>query len=179
MNHRQYLRQMKKNSKLNNGGFKKWLEILTGEYLLTKLSKSEKVNLKFTTSNGTAKATLSTRFTVAESPPISQANEKEQQTQQRWIQQVAGNPRRGIFTDETPQEREGQLEIQHKQWHSEGNVVKKRQRLQQPQICTEEALKYYNYTANETDEEREHRLPLFQQNAVNRIGNETDEERQR
>ena len=25
--------------------------------------------------------------------PISQANKREQQTQQRWIQQVAGNPR--------------------------------------------------------------------------------------
>ena len=35
------------------------------------------------------------------------------------------------------------------------------------------------YTANETDEEREHQPPTFQQNAVNRIRNETDEERQR
>ena len=30
---------------------------------------------------------------------------------------------------------------------------------QRPQTCTEAATKYYNYTVNETDEEREHRLP--------------------
>ena len=29
---------------------------------------------------------------------------------------------------------------------------------QGPQTCTEAATKYYNYTENETDEEREHRL---------------------
>ena len=50
-------------------------------------------------------------FTVGESPPIYQANEREQQTQQRWIQQVAGNPRRRRFTRETLQERERRLEI--------------------------------------------------------------------
>ena len=27
---------------------------------------------------------------------------------------------------------------------------------QRPQTCTEAAIKYYNYTASETDEEREH-----------------------
>ena len=37
------------------------------------------------------------------------------------------------------------------------------------------ATKYYNYTANEADEKREHRLPKFQQNVVNRIRNETEE----
>ena len=37
----------------------------------------------------------------------------------------------------------------------------------------EAATKYYNYTANKADKEREHRLPMFQQNAVNRIRNET------
>ena len=30
-----------------------------------------------------------------------------------------------------------------------------------PQTCTEPATKYYNYTVNETDEEREHRLPTL------------------
>ena len=43
----------------------------------------------------------------------------------------------------------------------------------------EAATKYYNYTANKAYEEREHRLPMFQQNAVNRIGSETDEESSR
>ena len=84
---------MKENSKLNNGGFNKWLEILAGDDLPKKLCKSENVDLKFR--------------------------------------------RRG------------------EQRHSEGNAVNKRQRLQRPQICTEAATKYYNYTANETDEERE------------------------
>ena len=37
--------------------------------------------------------------------PISQANKREQQTQQRWIQQVAGNPLWERFTNKTPQER--------------------------------------------------------------------------
>ena len=32
---------------------------------------------------------------------------------------------------------------------------------QRPQTCTEAATKYYNYTVNETDEEREHRLPTL------------------
>ena len=42
--------------------------------------------------------------------------------------------------------------------------------------CKEAATKYYNYTANKAHEEREHRLPTFQQNhAVNRIRHETDE----
>ena len=53
----QYLRQIKENSKLNNGGFNKWLEILAGKDLQTKLRKSENVDFKFSASiNGTAKA---------------------------------------------------------------------------------------------------------------------------
>ena len=35
---------------------------------------------------------------------------------------------------------------------------------QRPQTCTEAATKYNNYTASETDEEREHRLPTLQKN---------------
>ena len=46
----------KENSKLNNGGFNKWLEILAGKDLQTKLRKSEDVDFKFSASNGTAKA---------------------------------------------------------------------------------------------------------------------------
>ena len=49
----QYLRQIKDNSKLNNGRFKKWLKILAGKDLQTKLRKSEKVDFKFSASNGT------------------------------------------------------------------------------------------------------------------------------
>ena len=47
-------------------------------------------------------------------------------------------------------------------------------RLQRPQTCTEVSTKYHNYPANETDEEREHRLPTLQENAANRIRNESE-----
>ena len=46
----------KENSKLNNGGFNKWLEIPAGKDLQTKLRKSEDVEFKFSASTGTAKA---------------------------------------------------------------------------------------------------------------------------
>ena len=52
----QYLRQIKENSKLSNSGFNKWLEILAGKELPTKLRKTENVDFKFRASNGTAKA---------------------------------------------------------------------------------------------------------------------------
>ena len=52
--------------------------------------------------------------------PISQANKREQQTQQQWIQQVAGNPRWERITNKTPQDRERRLEIQGEQRHIEG-----------------------------------------------------------
>ena len=52
----QYLRQIKDNSKLNNGGLNKWLEIFAGKDLQTKLRNSENVDFKFSVSNGTARA---------------------------------------------------------------------------------------------------------------------------
>ena len=52
----QYLRQIKENSRLNNSGLNKWLEILAGKELQTKLRKTENVDFKFRASNGTAKA---------------------------------------------------------------------------------------------------------------------------
>ena len=51
-----------------------------------------------------------------------------------------------------------------------------RQRLQRLQTFTETATKYYNYTANETDEERDHQLLTLQDNIIR---DESDEERQR
>ena len=44
---------MKENSKLNNGGFNKWMEILAGKDLPTKLGKSKNVAMKYSESNGT------------------------------------------------------------------------------------------------------------------------------
>ena len=52
----QYPRQIKENSRLNNSGFNKWLRILAGKELQTKLLKTENVDFKFRASNGTAKA---------------------------------------------------------------------------------------------------------------------------
>ena len=52
----QYLRQIKENSKLNNGGFNKLLEILAGKDLQTKLRNNENVDFQCSASNGTAKA---------------------------------------------------------------------------------------------------------------------------
>ena len=43
---------------------------------------------------------LSNDVTIGESQPVSQANEREQQTQKHSNQQVAGNPLRGRFTTE-------------------------------------------------------------------------------
>ena len=45
---------MKENSRLNNSGFNKWLEILAGKELQTKFRKTENVDFKFRASNGTA-----------------------------------------------------------------------------------------------------------------------------
>ena len=55
---------------------------------------------------------------------ICQVNKREQQTQQWWIQQVAGNPRWERFTNKTPQDRERLLQIQRDQRHSEGKRCK-------------------------------------------------------
>ena len=94
--------------------------------------------------------------------PISQANKREQQTQQQWMQQVAGNPRWERITNKTPQDRERRLQ------NSGRTTAQRRQTLStKHRGCKEAATKYYNYTANKADEEREHRLPMFQQNAVN------------
>ena len=49
--------------------------------------------------------------------------------------------------------------------YSEGNVINTA-----TTACTEAATKYYNYTANETDEKREHRLPTLQK-PMRRSGN--------
>ena len=58
MNHHpiSHIRQIKENTKVNNAGLNKWLEILAGKDLQTKLRNSENVDFKFSASNGTVKA---------------------------------------------------------------------------------------------------------------------------
>ena len=100
--------------------------------------------------------------------------------EQRWIQQVAGNPRRGRFTNETPQERERRLEIQHE-------TAQRRQRCQQKTEASASKNMYRGsnkilqlHCKRNRRREGTPTADRFQQNAVNRIRNEsTDEERQR
>ena len=73
-------------------------------------------------------------FTVVQSPPISRANEQQQQIQQPWIQEVAENHRLGRFTNETPEERERRLEIQCEQ---------RRRRPQQENTEQRESFTYF------------------------------------
>ena len=103
-----------------------------------------------------------TMFTMGESPAISHANDTEQQAQQ-----VAGDPRWRRFSTETS------LLSFHREQIEEDNREARETSLrtaevmastQRPQTCTEAATKYNNYTASETDEEREHRLPTLQKN---------------
>ena len=115
----QYLRQIKENSKLNNGGFNKWLEILAGKDLQTKLRKSEKVDFKFSASNGTAKATchcqLETEaiqrprickdaatkyykiFTL-QTKPTKWGNTDRRRFSKTWSIEFTKKPKRGKFT---------------------------------------------------------------------------------
>ena len=56
VNHHPISQVNKRELQTYNGGFNKWLEILAGKDLQTKLRKSENVDFKFSASNGTAKA---------------------------------------------------------------------------------------------------------------------------
>ena len=58
-------------------------------------------------------------------------------------------------------------------WLSKGNAVNKRQKRGYSDHKHEASTKYHKYPANETDEEREHRLPTLQENAAKRIRNES------
>ena len=93
--------------------------------------------------------------------PISKANKREQQTQQQWIQQVARNLR----WEELQTKLRKTENFDFKFWASNGTAEANASTKHRG--CKEAATKYYNYTANKADEEREHRLPMFQQNAVN------------
>ena len=107
-----------------------------------------------------------TIFTIGKSRAISYANNTEQQAQQ-----LAWNSRRRRLPKlwrtltkirETPRNREAE--------RTSLSTAKATPLTQRPQACTEAAKKYYNYTANETDEEREHRLPTLQK-VFRRSGN--------
>ena len=90
----QYLRQIKENSKLNNGGFNKWLEILAGKDLQTKPRKSEDVDFKFSASNGTAKAN-----TVNQRQRLYSDHEYVKRQQQNTTVTLQMKPTKGGNTD--------------------------------------------------------------------------------
>ena len=101
-----------------------------------------------------------TMFTIGESRAISHASYTEQQAQQ-----VAGNPRRRKFANES--------RIEEDNRKAEGTSLsraKATSSTERPQTCKEAATRYYNYIVNETDEEREHRLPKFQLKSDRRSG---------
>ena len=100
--------------------------------------------------------------TIGESRTISHPNDTK-----LLAQQVAANPRRG---------RDFPLKLlwRLRRWKFIGEPIgqynceaertslstaKATSSTQGPQTCTEAVTKYCNYTVNETDEEREHRLP--------------------
>ena len=58
--------------------------------------------------------------------------------------------------------RRRQQEAARKAQRTSLSTAKATSSTQQPRKCTEAAAKYYNYTANEADEEREHRVPTLQ-----------------
>ena len=69
---------------------------------------------------------------------------------------------------------------ENKQWHSEGKHCQQQREATATTNMKRGNIKILQYyTANETDEEKEHRQPMFQQNAINKIRNETDGDRQR
>ena len=90
-------------------------------------------------------------FTVGQSPPISRANERQQQIQQPWIQEVAGNHRLGRFTNETPEERERRLEIQREQWRRR----RQQETAEQREHCLAQRRQRH---PQETEEQRNRRL---------------------
>ena len=111
-----------------------------------------------------------TIFTIGESRAISHANDTELKAQQ-----VAANFRRGRFSIETPLENadsnssaSGSKKTTAKQ-RTSLSTGKATSSTQRPQTCTEAGTKYHNYTVNETDEEREHRLSTLQK-ATRRSG---------
>ena len=109
-----------------------------------------------------------TMFTIGESQAISHSVDTEQEAQK-----VAGNPR---FSIETPtkihreQRRRRQREAGRKAKRTSFSTRKVTSSTQWPQTSTEAVTKYYNNTANETNEEREHQLPTLQK-AMGRSGN--------
>ena len=100
-------------------------------------------------------------FTVSESPPsVSQIKENSKLSNggfNEWLGILGG---RDLQTKLRKSENVDFQEIQREQRHSEGKHCQlETEAIQRPWICKEATTKYHNYTTNEADEVREHRLP--------------------
>ena len=99
-----------------------------------------------------------TMFTIGEWRTISHANDTELQAQQ-WLQILAEEdcPLKLLWRTPIKIHRRAHRRRQPRS-RENAKATSSRQR---PQKCSKTATKYYNYTLNETNEERQHRLPTL------------------
>ena len=90
----------------------------------------------------------------------------------KWLEILAGEdfPPKLLWRTPTKIHRERIEEDHREEQGTSLRTAKATLSTERSQTCTEAATKCYNYTANETDEEREHRLPTLQK-ATRRSGN--------
>ena len=97
---------------------------------------------------------------------LRSANHKQQNSKHNnWLEILAGEdfaPRLPWRKPKFIASREDDDNKKPRSREKIADTAKTTSSTQRPQRCTEAAKKYYNYTANETDEEREHRLPTLQ-----------------
>ena len=108
-----------------------------------------------------------TMCTIGESRAISHASYTEQQAN-KWLEILAGeNLPPKVFWRFIG----GRIEEDNREAERTSlSRAKATSSTQRPQTCKEAATRYYNYIVNETDGEREHRLPKLQLKSDRRSG---------
>ena len=104
-----------------------------------------------------------TTFTIGELRVISQMTQNNKYN--KWLEILDFQPKL-LWGTPTKIHREQRRRQQHeappKRQRTSFSTAKATSSTQRPKTCTESATKYYNYTTNGADEEREHRLPTLQ-----------------
>ena len=104
------------------------------------------------------------KFTIGESRAIPiQMTQNDKHN--KWLEILHFQPRllwRTPTKIHHERRRRWQQEAARKAQRISLSTAKATSSTQRPQTCTEVATKYYNYTANGADEEREHRPPTLQ-----------------
>ena len=103
-------------------------------------------------------------FTIGESRTISHPNDAELNCKHsKYLQILAEKDFPLKLLGRTPIKiyRRADRRRQPRSREHRFSTAKATSSTQRPQTCTEAATKYYNYIVNETDEEREHRLPTL------------------